>query len=136
MKKVKLYLVLFLSSIVSCNTPADEDILTQNNIEEELKSTTWTVNYYLNNNLDETSDFSTYTLTFTNNGVLKASKPGTDILGSWIEDKVTKQIIINFDSNAAPFSKVSEMWRIHTKETGSIKFINNNETELFKIAKL
>lgn len=135
MNKIKLFCLIAMSTFAfsSCATFADEDILTLENIDQELQANNWKVNFYLNNNIDETSDFADFELTFKAGGELIAKKPFTEIAGRWIEDKVTKEIIFSFDANTAPFSKISEVWRIQKREDKTFQFVNFNDTELVKI---
>lgn len=119
-------------SFSACST-ADIDILAQNNIEEQLIAAPWTVNYYLNNNVEETNDFEGYVVTFKEKGVLVAKKGFNEFSGRWFEDKVTKEVKIIFDAAATPFDKISESWKLQTKEGKQFFFVNVDETEQLKI---
>ncbi len=131
--KLSLLALAVFFSFASCSENT-EDILTLNNSEDILKANTWKVEYYLNNNLDETIDFDGFELSFKSDGKVIAKKAWTEFTGSWVEDKVTKDIFFNFNQSIDPFNRISEGWKIQQKGDGKFKLVNASETELLRIA--
>jgi hypothetical protein len=135
MKKLLLPFIVAVSlfSITSCNNSIEVDVLNLNNISDILTQEEWKVGYFLNNNVEETSDFDSFKLTFNPNGTVLAKKGFTEITGRWIEDKVSKNILFYFDSNGSQFTKLNDNWLIAFKEDKSYQFINQDNTDILKI---
>lgn len=52
--------------------------------KQEIIADTWQVSSYIDNGKDETSKFSGYSFTFSENGILTATNSGTTFTGTWL----------------------------------------------------
>lgn len=74
-----LTIVLLISSCKSEETvPNSTELIRQTAVQG-----TWRITYFFDTDKDETADFSGYSFTFGENGVLSATKGSTTFTGSW-----------------------------------------------------
>jgi len=89
MKKLSFLLLAIVFSIaVSCKKDAASNSTSNSVIESQkaiVASNTWKVTSFIENGVDQTSDFATYLLQFNNDGSAVATSTGIGILyyGSW-----------------------------------------------------
>lgn len=137
MKKLILGLSFLVTVITfnACSGFVEQDITNFNNVSDVITQGDWKVNTYLNNNLDETSDFSNYTFRFKQDGSLVATTSNQQIGGTWVEDRVTKQILIRFTNNDPTLDKISDVWSINSQDIKAVNMVNNNsQNKVLKIA--
>jgi hypothetical protein len=134
-----LLLFIFISATIfqltSCSAFVEQDITQQNNVSDVITQGEWKVNQYINNNSDETSVFAGYAFTFNSNGTLIAKNNGVEVSGRWFEDKLSKQVIIQFVNNN-DLEKISESWVVNSKQLSLVNLtLNDTPGKLLKIAK-
>ena len=113
MKQVKnltAILIVLIFGLSSCQqvqtvTPTTASRMQQRN---------WRITLFNDNNVDETSHFSGYAITFNSNGSVSAVKEGLTIYGIWSignDDDSQKQLVLNF-GETVPFDELSDDWNI------------------------
>jgi len=118
----------------SCTT--DETVINDNSAEikqinDMVKSGTWSITSYIDSGNNETNDYTGYNFTFGDNGTLTASNGSNTVNGTW---SVTDDSSSDDDSNdidfniffSAPlnFEELSDDWDILTKSVSKIELID------------
>lgn len=123
MKREKFYTAIFLMMslvFVSCESSDDEmgtseiDVM---DVQATVISGTWIITLFKEEGLDETSDFSGFSFTFNEGGVLRADSGDNSISGAWSittdDDDSQEDIDFNlFFSSPTNFAELSEDWDI------------------------
>ena len=120
---MKSYLNCFLFAIVlfiSCKKDS-------NNINNNISNGTWRITLFTDSGNDETGDFSGYSFTFGDNGVLTATKAGSSKTGTWNDNNNDFNIDIGekTDSNK-PLGELTDDWDIISKSSTEIKLKDDN----------
>ena len=120
---MKSYLNCFLFAIVlfiSCKKDS-------NNINNNISNGTWRITLFTDSGNDETGDFSGYSFTFGDNGVLTATKAGSSKTGTWNNNNNDFNIDIGekTDSNK-PLGELTDDWDIISKSSTEIKLKDDN----------
>ena len=120
---MKSYLNCFLFAIVlfiSCKKDS-------NNINNNISNGTWRITLFTDSGNDETGDFSGYSFTFGDNGVLTATKAGSSKTGTWNNNNNDFNIDIGekTDSNK-PLGELTDDWDIISKSSMEIKLKDDN----------
>lgn len=137
MKKAFLFLSISVTMILlqSCRGTIEQDITQHNNVSDIITQGEWKVNQYINNNLDETNVFAGYTFQFNSNGTLIARNNVGVVNGRWFEDKIMKQVTIQFVSNN-DLEKINDSWIVNNKQLSSVNLtVSNTPSKLLIIAK-
>jgi len=104
----------------------------QEQITQLLKTCSWTVDKLKINGIEQTEQYTNYTLFFLGEGVLKAINNGNEIFGTWKVDSSNNGIllIINFES-LADFSFDWRLYEIEDDNEIDLRFEDNR----FKLEK-
>ena len=137
MKKI-FFAALIMTTVFltfSCSSDDDGNSTNNNSISEvvnTMNSGTWRVTKYIDSGNDETTDFSGYNFTFTQNNILMASKGSEEIMGSWLvssddsnDDSPSNDLdfIIAF-SGPAKFMELSDDWDIQSRTSTKLELID------------
>ena len=137
MKKI-FFAALIMTTVFltfSCSSDDDGNSTNNNSISEvvnTMNSGTWRVTKYIDSGNDETTDFSGYNFTFTQNNILMASKGSEEIMGSWLvssdnsnDDSPSNDLdfIISF-SGPAKFMELSDDWDIQSRTSTKLELID------------
>lgn len=85
----------------------------------------WVVQFYWDQK-DETADFSGYTFEFQSGGVLKATRSGASVNGTWSES--SSDFTIDFGADPQ-LSKISDKWLKTEKSSTVIKLKDDNPAQ-------
>jgi len=85
--------ILSLLLIMSCSSDDDNNSNNnaQNDIENNVQSSSWQITNFIDSGTDETTDFTGYNFTFESSGILNANNGSNDFNGTWS--------VTNSDSN-------------------------------------
>lgn len=133
MKKILFISAAALLSLVSCSKDDDETASGPSaQVAASLKQGTWRISSYVDNNVDETDNFSSFTFTFSASGSVTASNSLLSATGSWTTgvDDGKHELDLNFTTPAL-FTEMDEDWEIvsYTATTISLKDVNDTGTE-------
>lgn len=100
---------------------------TISNINNNISNGTWRITLFTDSGNDETGDFSGYSFTFGDNGVLTATKAGSSKTGTWNNNNNDFNIDIGekTDSNK-PLGELTDDWDIISKSSMEIKLKDDN----------
>ncbi len=136
--KNKFFAALIIATVFlafSCSSDDDGNSTNNNSISEVVNAMnlgTWRVTKYIDSGNDETTDFSDYNFTFTQNNILMASKGSEEIMGSWLvssdnsnDDSPSNDLdfIISF-SGPAKFMELSDDWDIQSRTSTKLELID------------
>jgi hypothetical protein len=123
MKKFLLPLIVGFAfvSFFSCRGFEEQDITQLNNVSDIITQGDWKISSYLNNNQDQTNEFTNYTFAFKQNGTVTATDNGIVLNGAWLEDKTTKEVLIRFTNGNVSLEKLNNVWTINSK---NLKLVN------------
>ncbi len=78
-----------------------------------IQSGTWRITLFSDNGTDETSNYTTYTLTFSSNGTVTAVNGIATVNGTWSARTDNSQAKLDLDFGTNPlFSDLNEDWHI------------------------
>jgi hypothetical protein len=127
--KKKILAIGCLLSILLIGCKKD-DVITPNlsiEVTNTLKSGTWRVSYYWDNDQDETASFSGYAFQFLNNNTVTASNNISTVSGSWATgtDDSSVKLLLNF---LAPpdFESISGDWKISLHSPTQINLVDSS----------
>jgi hypothetical protein len=122
----KFAFILGASTILaSCSGAFVEDSGGLDTVSSTITQGTWKVNTYIDNNIDLTSDFATYTFEFNRDGNVTATSNGVTTTGTWLENPYSNQVMLNFTNANATLSRINDQWNISSQ---NIKAVNFNTT--------
>ena len=135
MKSVIFALTFF--ALIACKNDdnSDDDSNSFANITTDIVKDTWKITRYLDNDIDETSDFASYTFTFKEDGTIDASNDLLTESGTWsYEDSSNdstdddgiendEEFIITF-LNSNNLDDISEEWHITSATSTQIVLYN------------
>lgn len=104
---------LFLIPVSSCSKDDDTTGGISAIVAGNLKTGTWRITSFIDNGANETSNYSSFTFTFNNSGVVTATNSILTVTGNWspgIDDSRHK-LLLDFPGNAL-FEDLSEDWEI------------------------
>lgn len=115
--------ILALMAFSSC----DDDSVTTNvgtstDVTNTVQTGDWKITYYYDSDHEETSDFSSYRFTFSDNGTLTAASSSTTVTGTWStgsDDSMVK-MIISFTSPEM-FEELSDDWHVIERTSAKIR---------------
>ena len=137
MKKVffAAFVILTVFLTYSCSSDDNGNSTNSNSIAtvvNTMNSGTWRITKYIDSGNNETTDFSGYTFTFTENNILMANNASDEIIGSWLvasgnsnDDNPNNDLdfIISF-SGPAKFIKLTDDWSIQSHTSTKIELID------------
>jgi hypothetical protein len=112
----KLALLFFLGLSISCSSDSTDDLpqtINPSNVQNIASTSSWRITSYLDNNKNETSDYTGYVFTFNANGsatAVKNSQTTNGIWSSYLDDGKVK-FDINFGVTA-PLEEISDDWDV------------------------
>lgn len=119
----------------SCSSDDNGNSTNNNSIAavvNTMNSGTWRITKYSDSANDETTDFSGYTFTFTENNILMANNGADEIVGSWLvasgnsnDDNPSSDLdfIISF-SGPAKFVELTDDWDIQSRTSTKLELID------------
>jgi hypothetical protein len=117
-----------LALLTGCSDD-DDDPLRAVDVINNVSGGTWQVTQYLDNGVDETTDYNGYTFTFETSNVLKALKDGVTTNGTWsagVDDGVV-ELVLNFSSPAA-LIEISDDWDVLENSTNKIRLEDDSDS--------
>ena len=89
----------------------------------------WRISYYWDEK-DETSDFTGYTFEFASGGILRATRAGVTVNGTWSE--TSSKLIIDFGADPV-LSEINDDWQKTEKTGTSIKLKDDNPAQDYEL---
>lgn len=114
---MKNFLPLFLAIIsIGCSKDdksSNSTTSANESLNKILTSGSWHISSFIDSGKDETSDFSSYTFSFTAGGTVVVSHTSNSLNGSWTtgNDDGSLQLILDFGNNV-PLENLNEDWKI------------------------
>lgn len=155
--RLKISLFFLLSSLffIACSDDDDDNGSSNNqqiiqSVNNNAKSGTWKITQFIDSGQDELSNFSGYTFTFGDNGVLTATNGQNTLTGTWSvtnssdsnddspDNDVDFNIFFNVD-DSNPFEDLNDDWDITSQNASKIELIDisggNGGTDLLTFEK-
>jgi hypothetical protein len=137
MKKICFAVLIFATVFLTYSCSSDDDGNSTDNssiatVVNTMNSGTWRITKYIDSANDETTDFSGYNFTFTQNNILMASNGTEEIMGSWLvssgnsnDDNPSNDLdfIISF-AGPAKFMELSDDWDIQSRTSTKLELID------------
>jgi hypothetical protein len=119
-KLLPAILLVALLPVLSCSK--DDDNNTSNTTPPTGQ---WRISYYWDEK-DETTDFTGYSFEFLSGGVLRATRAGSVVNGTWNE--TSSKLIIDFGTDPV-LSEINDDWQKTEKTSTSIKLKDDNKAQ-------
>ena len=118
-------MMMLVFALYSCDLNDDSVMPQLDTSMEVLSSGSWVVSNFSEENIDKTSYFSGYSLTFNDDASVNAVKNGVTINGSWQEvvDSGKRKLVFDFDE-IQPFNELTDDWEIVEITASIIKLSN------------
>jgi hypothetical protein len=125
-------IALSLILLISCKKDDDAGAGVYANITTDLPQSTWKVSYFFENNIDETSSFSTFSFAFNSDGSVEATNDLFTETGTWrYEDSSNdssdddgidndEELVILFATNSV-LDELSDDWHITSATASKIE---------------
>lgn len=133
MKKTALLILMSLSAVlISCNKSDDNNPSPSGttSVNDNVPGQ-WKVSYYYDNDKNETSNYSSYTFTFSSDGTLTAMNSNQTFQGNWsntIDDSLPR-LVISISGNS-DLQELSDDWVIISISSSLISLEDDNTTKL------
>jgi hypothetical protein len=135
---ILLFAVVLMAA--SCSKDDDNNSSVSSQVATSVQSGTWRITSYVDNGNDETSDFSSFTFTFSSGGTLNVVGGAITASGTWatgIDDSKNKLVL--FFASPALLAEISEDWEIisHSSAQVNLRHISggSGETDLLVFQK-
>ena len=120
--RTKLILTVIILAVLtaSCSRSLDNP----NNV---VVDGTWKVTLFTDSGNDETADFSGYIFTFSNNGMVTATRSGASQNGTWStsSNKFNIDLGPKVDTNK-PLGELTDDWKIISSSATELKLTDDN----------
>jgi hypothetical protein len=94
-----------------------------------VTSGTWKISLFTDSGNNETTDFNSYTFTFSDGGTLTAVKSGVTKTGTWSVSSTSNKFNIDMgpkiDTNK-PLGELTDDWKIISKSATEIRLTDDN----------
>jgi predicted small secreted protein len=127
MKKIVYTLSFLLVAFASCNTQKG-DI---SNTSQYVSSGNWKVSLFTDSGNNETSNYTGYTFTFSDNGTISAVSTGNSRTGTWSVSSSSNKFIIDLGAKNDPSNLLGELsndWKILSSSATEIRLGDDNTT--------
>ena len=127
MKKIVYTLSFLLVAFASCNTQKG-DI---SNTSQYVSSGNWKVSLFTDSGNNETSNYTGYTFTFSDNGPISAVSTGNSRTGTWSVSSSSNKFIIDLGAKNDPSNLLGELsndWKILSSSATEIRLGDDNTT--------
>jgi hypothetical protein len=127
MKKVQYgWIIILAITMVAASCKKEDKSSATAAVSTNLKSgASWRVSWYYDSDKEETSNFSSYTFEFSDNGVFTAFASSGNTSGSWSYDDSSKKLNISIGSSS-PLSDLTDDWLITEHSDSVIKLKDDN----------
>ena len=127
MKKISLFCLLLASLLLatSCSPSANMT----SSADRLVSSGTWSVSQFINNSVNETSNFNGYTFTFSSSGTISAMKNGVTQSGTWSFNSSESKFNIDLgpkNSGNFPLGELSDDWKIQSASEKVLSLHDDN----------
>jgi predicted small secreted protein len=127
MKKIVYTLSFLLVAFASCNTQKG-DI---SNTSQYVNSGNWKVSLFTDSGNNETSNYTGYTFTFSDNGTISAVSTGNSRTDTWSVSSSSNKFIIDLGAKNDPSNLLGELsndWKILSSSATEIRLGDDNTT--------
>lgn len=126
----KFLFVIILTISLSCSNDSDNDLpltIAPSTVEDIMTKGTWRITLYMDDNKNETSDYTGYSFTFNANKSVTALKNAQTTTGNWssFNDSGKVKFLINF-GDIFPLDEISDDW--------DVKLLTSQKIELEDIS--
>lgn len=116
---------VLLVTFISCSSDSTDDvpqIVSPENVTSNATVSTWRITLYMDDNKNETSDYTGYIFTFNANGSATAVKNAVTKNGNWstFRDDSKVKFLINF-GDLPPLDEISDDWDVLEITSNRIK---------------
>lgn len=125
----KLFLVLAIIGLASCNSNDDSGDANINEFEQ-IKTTLpqgeWKITKLIDGTSDHTADFDSFVFTFNENGTVIAANNILSEQGTWAYDNSSssgEELVLKFNETA-PFDEINDDWDIVSVSNSKIELID------------
>ena len=138
-KLLTIAFLFLLTELFSCSKN-DSSSQNQNVNNQQLQQGSWKITNFWDKDHDETAAFSSYQITFNNDGSVSAVSGGTTVTGTWSTgtDDSQPKLILFFSTS--PFSEINDDWHITSQTDNLIQLEDvsggNGTTELLTLEKI
>lgn len=129
----------FLFLLASC----EDSKVSTTDVSNTLKSGTWEITFYWNNNQDETAEFAAYDFIFASNNVVTANNGTNSEQGTWYVaesgDEGDESDLVLYFGSSFVFSELNDNWHVMEKSASRIHMQHINPgggTDLLTFEKL
>lgn len=131
MKKTALFiLIAFTLAAFTISCQKDENPIQPTSPGPQSLTGNWKVSLYVDNNKDETGNYSNYTFEFLQNGGFIARTANSEFSGTWSEitDDNKLKLVISIAGNS-DLLELSDDWVIISMNETEIRLEDDNQTD-------
>ena len=103
---------------LSCSNDGNTSNTNSENVaqlQDAIIQGTWKITRFIEDGVNQTSNFNGFNFTFNTNGTVLATNGSTPINGTWstnVNSSGTPKFVLNFNISNGPFDEISEDWNI------------------------
>jgi hypothetical protein len=130
---VKNTIILLTLLLAACSKDQET-----NDAATILSSGTWRVVHNMNATGDRTNDFLGYTITFTGNGIIAATRNNVTSQGTWSKIDASNQLVIDLGARTTgnqPLGNLSNTWKITALNSSEISLYDDADGEMLSLLK-
>ena len=105
---------------LSCSNDGNTSNTNSENVaqlQDAIIQGTWKITRFIEDGVNQTSNFNGFNFTFNTNGTVLATNGSTPINGTWstnVSSSGTPKFVLNFNISNGPFDEISEDWNIES----------------------
>jgi len=105
---------------LSCSNDGNTSNTNSENVaqlQDAIIQGTWKITRFIEDGVNQTSNFNGFNFTFNTNGTVLATNGSTSINGTWstnVSSSGTPKFVLNFNISNGPFDEISEDWNIES----------------------
>ena len=105
---------------LSCSNDGNTSDTNSENVaqlQDAIIQGTWKITRFIEDGVNQTSNFNGFNFTFNTNGTVLATNGSTSINGTWstnVSSSGTPKFVLNFNISNGPFDEISEDWNIES----------------------
>jgi hypothetical protein len=120
---ILIFAIISVFAFTSCEDDSNNtNVGTPTDVTNTVQTGDWKITYFYDSDKEETSNYTSYKFTFSDDGILTANNGSSTVTGTWStgNDDSTVKMIISFASPDM-FEELSDDWHVIERTSTKIR---------------